>query len=167
MIQQFGHAGLFILGAIFFIACLNTCVGLLSCCSNYFRDTFPVLGYRGWLTVFAVTSTIIANAGLTAILQFSVPVLVAIYPLALVLIILAFLHPFIEKHRFAYPMKMLFTGAAAITAGFGQAGFKLPVLADFFAAMPFAAEGLDWMLPAAVGLVVGIALSLVTPKKAA
>ena len=40
-------------------------------------------------------------------------------------------------------------------------------LADFFAAMPFAAEGLDWMLPAAVGLVVGIALSLVTPKKAA
>ena len=43
----------------------------------------------------------------------------------------------------------------------------LPVLADFFAAMPFAAEGLDWMLPAAVGLVVGIALSLVTPKKAA
>lgn len=167
VIQQFGHAGLFILGAIFFIACLNTCVGLLSCCSNYFRDTFPVLGYRGWLTVFAVTSTIIANAGLTAILKFSVPVLVAIYPLALVLIILAFLHPFIEKHRFAYPMTMLFTGAAAITAGFGQAGFKLPVLADFFAAMPFAAEGLDWMLPAAVGLVVGIALSLVTPKKAA
>ena len=44
VIQQFGHAGLFILGAIFFIACLNTCVGLLSCCSNYFRDTFPVLG---------------------------------------------------------------------------------------------------------------------------
>ena len=72
VIQQFGHAGLFILGAIFFIACLNTCVGLLSCCSNYFRDTFPVLGYRGWLTVFAVTSTIIANAGLTAILKFSV-----------------------------------------------------------------------------------------------
>ena len=150
-----------------FIACLNTCVGLLSCCSNYFRDTFPVLGYRGWLTVFAVTSTIISNAGLTAILKFSVPVLVAIYPLALVLIILAFLHPLIEKHRFAYPMTMLFTGAAAITAGFGQAGFKLPVLADFFAAMPFAAEGLDWMLPAAVGLVVSIALSLVTPKKAA
>ena len=29
VIQQFGHAGLFILGAIFFIACLNTCVGLL------------------------------------------------------------------------------------------------------------------------------------------
>lgn len=114
-----------------------------------------------------MTSTIIANAGLTAILKFSVPVLVAIYPLALVLIILAFLHPFIEKHRFAYPMTMLFTGAAAITAGFGQAGFKLPVLADFFAAMPFAAEGLDWMLPAAVGLVVSIALSLVTPKKAA
>ncbi|MFR4434649.1 MAG: branched-chain amino acid transport system II carrier protein [Sutterella wadsworthensis] len=112
-----------------------------------------------------MTSTIIANAGLTAILKFSVPVLVAIYPLALVLIILAFLHPFIEKHRFAYPMTMLFTGAAAITAGFGQAGFG--VLADFFAAMPFAAEGLDWMLPAAVGLVVGIALSLVTPKKAA
>ena len=46
VIQQFGHAGLFILGAIFFIACLNTCVGLLSCCSNYFRDTFLAHGLR-------------------------------------------------------------------------------------------------------------------------
>ena len=72
-------------------------MGLLSCCSNYFRDTFPVLGYRGWLTVFAVTSTIIANAGLTAILKFSVPVLVAIYPLALVLIILTFLPDVLRK----------------------------------------------------------------------
>lgn len=82
------------------------------------------------------------------------------------LIILAFLHPFIEKHRFAYPMTMLFT-APPPSRRLRQAGFKLPVLADFFAAMPFAAEGLDWMLPAAVGLVVSIALSLVTPKKAA
>ena len=166
MTQQFGHAGLFILGAIFFIACLNTCVGLLSCCSNYFRDTFPVLGYRGWLTLFAVTSTIIANAGLTAILKFSVPVLVAIYPLALVLIILAFLHPYIERHRFAYPVTMLFTGAAAVTAGFGQAGIKVALLSDFFASMPFASQGLDWILPAAVGLAAGIVLSLVMPKKA-
>lgn len=163
----FGPFGLCILGAIFFIACLNTCVGLLSCCSNYFRDTFPVLGYRGWLTVFAVTSTIIANAGLTAILKFSIPVLVAIYPIALVLIILAFLHPFIASHRFAYPVTMLFTGASAITAGFAQAGFKLPFFADFFAKMPFAAEGLDWVVPAAAGLLVGVAISLVMPRKAA
>lgn len=166
VIQQFGHTGLFILGAIFFIACLNTCVGLLSCCSNYFRDTFPILGYRGWLTVFALTSTVIANAGLTAILKFSVPVLVGIYPLALVLIILAFLHPFISNMRFAYPVTMLFTGVAAVTAGVSQAGFKLPFLADFFASMPLASQGLDWVVPSIAGLAVGVVLSLVMPRKA-
>ena len=63
-------------------------MGLIACCSDYFSGLFPKLGYRGWAVVFAVVSMVISNAGLTLILKFSIPVLVAIYPLAIVLIAL-------------------------------------------------------------------------------
>ena len=42
-----------ILGLIFLIACFNTCVGLLSCCSQYFNSIIPVIGYRVWVFLFA------------------------------------------------------------------------------------------------------------------
>lgn len=89
--RLFGTGGTVIIAMIFFIACLNVCIGLLSCCSEYFCRTFPVLGYRGWLTLFAVVSLIVSNAGLNAIIQVSAPILGMIYPVAIVLIVLAFL----------------------------------------------------------------------------
>ncbi len=89
--RLFGTAGTVIIALIFFIACLNVCIGLLSCCSEYFSQTFPVLGYRGWLALFAGVSLIVSNAGLNAIIQVSAPVLGMIYPVAIVLIVLAFL----------------------------------------------------------------------------
>lgn len=87
----FGNTGTVILALIFFIACLNVCVGLLCCCSEYFSITFPALSYGKWLALFAAVSFIIANAGLNTILAFSVPVLSLIYPVALALILLSFL----------------------------------------------------------------------------
>lgn len=156
---QFGAAGLVILGAIFFIACLNTCVGLLSCCANYFRATFPVLGYRGWLLLFTLTSTVVSNAGLTLILKFAVPVLVAIYPIAIVLIVLALIHPAIARFPAVYPVTLLFTGAASIGSAFGYAGLPLPGIQPFLASLPLASLGLEWVVPAAAGLGLGIALS--------
>ena len=86
----FGNAGMMILGLIFLIACFNTCVGLLSCCSQYFNSIIPVIGYRVWVFLFALISLIISSAGLNKILAVSVPVLNAIYPIAIVLIVLAF-----------------------------------------------------------------------------
>lgn len=90
--KLFGTAGQVLLGLVFFIACFNTCVGLIACCSDYFSGLFPKLGYRGWAVVFAVVSMVISNAGLTLILKFSIPVLVAIYPLAIVLIALGLIN---------------------------------------------------------------------------
>lgn len=79
-----------ILGVIFLIACFNTCVGLLSYCSQYFTTIIPVIGYKVWVFVFAAVSLVISSAGLNRILTVSEPVLNAIYPVAIVLIVLAF-----------------------------------------------------------------------------
>ena len=44
----FGRPGMVLLAAIFFIACLNTCIGLISCCSKYFCTILPCFSSRIW-----------------------------------------------------------------------------------------------------------------------
>lgn len=164
----FGPVGTVLMGLIFFIACLNTCVGLISCCSNYFSETFPVLDYRGWAKVFAFASMVIANAGLTLILKFSVPLLVAIYPVAIVLIVLGLLTLASKRLlslRAVYPATVMMTGIFSVLAGIEVFGIRVPGLSDFADTLPFAQNGLEWIVPALIGLAAGAGLSVVLRKR--
>lgn len=42
--MHFGLAGTIVVFAIFFLACMNVCIGLISCCSRYFCETYVVEG---------------------------------------------------------------------------------------------------------------------------
>lgn len=163
----FGHTGMILLGVIFFIACLNTCIGLLSCCSNYFCTILPRPGYVGWVAIFAVASMVVSNAGLNTILEISVPVLNAIYPVAIVLIVLALLHRGIRRYRYAYLCTVLFTGTISTLSALTGSGIRIPVIAGWVERLPFSGAGLGWLVPAVVGAVVGIVLSVLRKPKTA
>ena len=45
--MHFGLAGTIVVFAIFFLACMNVCIGLISCCSRYFCETYVVEGGAG------------------------------------------------------------------------------------------------------------------------
>lgn len=161
----FGRPGMIILALIFFIACLNTCIGLLSCCSKYFCTLFPRVGYRGWAAVFAGVSLLIANIGLNRILEFSVPVLNGIYPIAIVLIILSFLHPFIRQFLLVYPLSILFSGISSVVNALDQSGIQIPALTKAAGWFPFYDLGLGWIIPALAGAGVGIIAGLLKNGK--
>ena len=148
---QFGSAGMIILGAIFFVACLNCCIGLLSCCSDYFAKTFTCLSYRGWLLVFVLCSMIVSNAGLTLILKFSIPVLLAIYPVALVLIVLGLTHRVNARYPLTYPFTIAFTIVVSIAGAAADLGVSVPLISY----LPFYSVGLEWITPALIGWVLG------------
>lgn len=152
----YGNTGLVMLAAIFFIACLNTCIGLISCCSKYFCTIVPGIGYRTWALVFAVVSFIISNVGLTRILEISVPVLNAIYPVAIVLILLSFAFRDGEKWRAVYVCSVGFTGVISVLLALEQAGISL--LHQLLLKLPLFAMGLGWIVPALVGMILGILL---------
>ncbi len=161
----FGPAGPVLMGLIFFIACLNTCVGLLSCCSDYFRTIIPGPGYRGWVVIFAVISAVVANAGLTTILKFSIPVLVAIYPAAIVLIVLSLLTLGFDavRHRPAvYPVTVAVTGVVSVASALASCGLLPEALASAQQSLPLADVGLEWIIPAAAAFV----LAMFTKKRA-
>ena len=155
----FGNAGMMILGLIFLIACFNTCVGLLSCCSQYFNSIIPVISYRVWVFLFALISLIISSAGLNKILAVSVPVLDAIYPIAIVLIVLAFMGPLTRRWPAMYPWAILFTGAVSVVYALEQSKFVIPFLTQATTFLPGYGAGLGWIVPAFVGMAAGIIYS--------
>lgn len=161
----FGNTGMILLGVIFFIACLNTCIGLLSCCSNYFCTILPCPGYVGWVAIFAIASMIVSNAGLNKILEISVPVLNAIYPVAIVLIVLALIHRAIRRFPYVYQCTVLFVGLTSVLSSLTESGLQIPVLSPFIQALPFFSVGLEWLIPAVAGVAAGILLSVTAGAK--
>ncbi len=157
--ELYGRNGLRILAVIFFISCFNVCVSLICCCSEYFSRQFPFLPYPGWAAVFSCISFAIANAGLNHILAFSLPVIHSIYPVAIVLIILALIHPWISRLPLIYPYTILTTALLSTAESLrkvpGWEMFSLPLLKR----LPGSRLGFGWLLPAFLSAVVGAVCS--------
>ena len=110
-------------------------------------------------------SFLVCNLGLNAILSISIPILNAIYPVAIVLILLSFLPERLQRLRAIYPAGILFTGAASILYTVQGLGAAVPVLDGVLSAIPLAEVGLGWVLPALAGVLLGAVLSLQRESK--
>ena len=149
----FGRPGLVLLAAIFVIACLNTCIGLISCVSEYFHGLFPRVPYAAFAAFFALASMVVSNIGLAGIIALSTPVLNAIYPVAIVLIALSFV-PRLAAYRWVYPLAVGLTCVQSVADA-----FALPGLSALLDRLPLAGLGFGWVTPALAGLLLGLLLS--------
>lgn len=156
--QLFGTAGTVIVGAIFVIACLNTCIGLICCCAEYFHELVPRVSYTVWAAVFAAVSAVIANAGLNTILKLSVPVLTCLYPIAITLIGLAFLPQKWQQRPLLFPLTAGLAGVFSVLAALDAGGIAIPGLTALARLMPLYAEGLGWLCPVLAGVAAGLAV---------
>ncbi|MCM3146722.1 MULTISPECIES: branched-chain amino acid transport system II carrier protein [Bacillus] len=166
----FGSAGNIVLGVAILFACLTTSVGLVSSCGEYFSKLFPALSYRTVVLIVSLFSALVANLGLAQIISLSVPVLVAIYPLAIVIILLSFLDRWINGRRVIYVVSLIFTGFFAIIDGLLAAKINLGGLPAFLDAfIPFYDLGIGWVVPAIIGAGIGVLISMLTspPKQLA
>ncbi len=155
----FGPVGNMLLAVIFVIACLNTCIGLLTCCSDYFHKLLPKISYRAWVIFFAAGSLVVANAGLDTLMAVSVPVLGAIYPMCILLILLGIFQKWVGKFPAIYPVSVLFTGVVSVVSELKGLGWCPEFLVKWLNALPLAKQGLPWLVPAALGIAIGILLS--------
>ena len=164
--HYFGAAGALILAATVTIACLKTAVGLITSCSETFVELFPKgPGYRVWAVIFCVVSFLIANLGLNAILNYSTPVLMFLYPLSIVLILLTLGGRLFGNH----PTVLRWTIGCTAVAALADLLRTLPEgtravlhlegvvsLAETW--LPLCKAGFGWLVPAVVGLVIGLVL---------
>lgn len=163
--QLFGNPGAILLAAIFTLACLTTCVGLINSISQYFSTLFKRLSYRQWVFVIVAFSFLICNLGLTMILSISIPVLNAIYPISIVLILLGLSHRLWENNRYVYPLTILATGSVSVVYALETAGVPLGFLEQLLRKLPLYSLGFCWVCIAAGAVVVSIAVNAVPVKK--
>ena len=159
-----GGVGLFILAFTITFACLKTSIGLVTACSETFvKMTNGKISYRTWAILFTVFSFAVSNIGLSAIIEYSVPMLMLIYPPAIALILLAFIGKFFAHDRAVYVATMIGTWAAAIfdcmktLPASVQTSLRLDVPIAFAEKyLPLFDKNLGWLLPALVGFVIGM-----------
>ncbi len=159
--QVFGAPGAVLLAAIFTLACLTTCVGLINSISLYFSTLFRKLSYRQWVFVITGFSFLVCNLGLNTILSISVPVLNAIYPVSIVLILLGLTHRLWQNNPYVYPRMVGGTAVISVIYAMDTAG--LPQLLARL--LPLYSEGYGWLWVAASLLLISLAANRLFRKK--
>ena len=163
-----GITGEVILATMATLTCLTTAVGLSTSFSEALHAKFPSISYRTWLLIATGLSFGIANFGLDTIIAWSTPMLMFLYPLAITLIILSIASPLFNHDRRVYIWTTIFTiipaildAIAAAPAIISKSAFATTILKlDNF--LPGASLGMDWLLPAAIGLIIGLAIHFIS-----
>ncbi|MET4560191.1 LIVCS family branched-chain amino acid:cation transporter [Lysinibacillus parviboronicapiens] len=162
--HYFGSFGAILLAIIIVLACLKTSIGLITSCSEFFHEVFPKVSYKWFVFILCLVSFAIANFGLNNIIKFAIPVLMFLYPLAIVLILLALSSSLFKNKQSVYATAMFFTFFISVIDGYKALADSVPaakigvldavtqLYADF---LPFYDIGLGWILPALVGALIG------------
>ncbi|KMM36754.1 branched-chain amino acid transport system II carrier protein [Guptibacillus hwajinpoensis] len=90
------------------------------------------------------------------------PVLIAIYPVAIVLIFLTFINYAIPVHTYVYRGAILLTILISIPNAIEGAGL---VEFGFLHALPLDSEGVGWLIPAVAGGMIGFIMLQYKQKK--
>lgn len=161
----YGDAGTIILATTIIFACLTTSIGLVSACAQYFVVIYPKLSYKAYVFLFAGFSAIIGNFGLTQLIAISLPVLMMIYPLAIVLMLLSFIDKSFGRQPIVYIMALSFTTIVSVFDGLKVANITIKPITSILKHLPLYEEKIGWLVPAIVGTLIGLALSKFMPKQ--
>lgn len=168
-----GKLGNVVLALTITFACLKTSIGLVTSCSEVFVKMFPNrFSYKIWAVGFTIFSCIVSNAGLSTIIEYSVPVLMFLYPLAITLIVLALIGGLFQHDRSVYVSVTVFTGAAAVFDLFKALPNSIQTALHLEGAvaaaeklLPWFDLKLGWVVPAVCGFGVGILLKYLKNSK--
>lgn len=161
--HYFGQYGTIILVVIVTLACFKTATGLIISCAKAFVAMFPKsFSYKVWAIIFTAISFVISNFGLNAIIKWSVPVLMFLYPLAITLILLSVFGKAFNYSKTVYVWTTVFALVAAVIDLINAlpeeaAVLNLGGLTGFAAKyIPFYTLGLGWIVPSLIGFVIGL-----------
>ncbi|PTX61277.1 LIVCS family branched-chain amino acid:cation transporter [Melghirimyces profundicolus] len=162
VLQLFGHPGVLLLGTAVTLACLTTSVGLVTSSAFYFSSLIPGLDYKKTAAALCIAAMVVANMGLTQIIAVSIPVLTALYPMAIVLILLS-LFPSLNQAREIYGLALIGTALVSFTDGLKAMNISLGWTDQVYGWLPFYSEGIGWLLPGLLGALIGYAWHRLKP----
>ncbi len=156
----FGDA---LLATLTTVTCLSTSMGLAIACSQAFHQLFSRFSYKAILLVYCLLSFAIANLGLDAIISWSLPVLMFLYPLAITLILLGVCSPLFHNYALVYKtttfltlIPAFFDMLNALPAGLKETALVQTLLKFAQTYFPFFDLGFGWVCFSLLGLLIGL-----------
>lgn len=167
MVQlMLGNVGQVFMGVAVALACLTTSTGLTSTCGNYFETiTDGKLKYRYVVTASVIVSYVLSFLGVDGLINVAVPILSAIYPVMIVLILMSI---FDKKIKYNWTYTGAVVGAFAVSllesinlASAMRGGHLLEGVAKFIGTFPLANFGFEWVVPAVLCSLIFTVISIV------
>lgn len=155
-----GGVGKFLLGLGVALACLTTSTGLTSTCGNFFEDvTDGKLQYKHIVIVATVIAFAISLIGVEGIIKIAVPVLTAVFPIVIFLI-LASIFDFQIKYNGVFIGGVIGAGAIGVIEAINlfskmNGGNALGSLVEKINTLPLANFAFEWIVPAIICAVIG------------
>ena len=162
--KHLGSSGAVLLAIIIILACLTTAVGLISSCAKYFHFLCPKISYRNFVFILVMSSLVLANLGLNTIIELSIPVVVALYPVVIVMVVISLLRRIVHIHRACALMTMM----VLLTFGLCDAmhivfyNFSAQYLVPY---IPLLSDQLSWLIPGLVFLSLSLVIGCIMPAK--
>lgn len=155
----FGSYGTLLLGIAITAACLTTSVGIVAACGEYFLRYYQsFLIKKSFL--FSVLAFMVANLGLTQLNALALPILIAIYPIGIVLIVLSLVENYIRLPLAMYVGGIVGAFAISFFDGLHNANLQVAALAPILDKIPLYSVGIGWLVPGIIGIAIGYVVSL-------
>ena len=106
--------------------------------------------------MISLFSFLVCNQGLDVILSISVPVLNAIYPMAIVLILLGLMDRWIGQRKYVYSLTICLVGIVSVVYSLKSLHIYLGFVSQLCEYLPFYKLGMGWVSVALVGIVLGM-----------
>ncbi|MCY6485102.1 branched-chain amino acid transport system II carrier protein [Clostridium aestuarii] len=152
-----GDFGKIALGIVVSLACLTTSIGLTATVGDFFNKlSNNKLSYSSIVISTVVFSAVFANVGVEKIVILAVPLLVAVYPLAVVLILMNIFDDYIPKT--AYIGAVIGALVISLYDGISAAGIDITFVGNIISKLPFASEGFAWIIPTVIGALISTLL---------
>ncbi|MGF1732390.1 branched-chain amino acid transport system II carrier protein [Photobacterium kasasachensis] len=152
---NYGALGSVLLGAVMILACLTTAIGVTTAGSEFYSRTFQPVTYQRSVWVTMLVAGLVANLGLEQLLAITLPVVVALHPVAIALLLIA-------------PLRRRLTTSAVMAAVVTALGFgcvdalhilgKMPAGIDAWLVqyLPLYSDYAGWVIPSLVVIALGV-----------
>ncbi|MEG2985310.1 MAG: branched-chain amino acid transport system II carrier protein [Peptostreptococcaceae bacterium] len=149
--QLLGQPGKIVLALIVALACLTTSIGLVSATAQYFtKMSNGKVKYETIVVGVCIFSAVIANFGVSTIIEFSAPILTVIYPATIVLVLMTLFNKQIKNDN-AFKGATYVALIISILTVIDSMGINISIIHK----LPFDNLGFNWILPTIVGGIVG------------
>ena len=142
-------------------------IGLTASAASYFtKVTHEQVQYQRFVVAICVFSFAVSNVGLTNIISFSIPILCALYPIIIALVLLGVTSKLFHGDKRVYRCCLFFTTIFALLDGLKAAGIKLSALETILGnTIPLYADGFGWIVPSVCGALLGLLWKLLVPAQ--